>query len=226
MRNFGLILILIFLYKAGLAQPEVKNFGSLRQIMHENDTSEKVRLNLMGPLNNVYGLGAVSSLNGEILILNGETYVTRVYKNSLATDKSTDVGAALLVLSEVQEWDTLVLTRDISSLRELDKYLEALSFQNKPLPFLILSDSSIINWHVIQTPESAEQMQNHKELGLNGKYTGTSLMLGFFSTTHEGVFTHKGQNTHIHFQSDDKLYAGHVDELALKKDDKLLVPVY
>ena len=226
MRYFGLILILIFIDNSGFAQPDVKIFGSLRQIMHENDTSEKVRLNLMGPINNVYGLGAVSGLNGEILLLNGDTYVTRVFGRALATDKSTDVGAALLVMSEVQEWDTLALTKDIYSSKELDDYLGKLSNQKKPFAFLVLSDNSTINWHVVQTPQSSEQMQNHKELGLNGKYTGVSLMLGFFSTEHEGIFTHKGQNTHIHFQSADKLYSGHVDELILKKEDKLLMPVY
>jgi acetolactate decarboxylase len=219
-------LFLIFaLFFAGYSQSDLKIYGSLREVMQENDTSEKVRLNLMGPIFNYYGLGAVAGLDGEILILNGETYVTRVFDGSLATDKSTDVGAALLVMSSVDAWDTLKVDADIHSLKELEDHIESLGYEDA-FPFMVLSGKSIIRWHVIRPPESGEEAKNHKDLGVKGKYQGESIILGFYSDSHQGMFTHHGEKLHMHFQSADKLYAGHVDEVMIYENDKLLIPKY
>ena len=219
------IVLLAAVSGSGFSQPELKIYGSLGKIMHENDTSEKVRLNLMGPIYNHYGLGAVAGLDGEILILKGETYVTRVFNGSLATDKSTDVGAALLVLTQVDEWDTLNLEIDISSMNELGGYIEEQDYEGV-FPFMVLTNEGTLEWHVIQSPDNDEEMKNHKNSALKGKYKGEALILGFFSQSHQGVFTHHDENTHMHFQSSDKLYSGHVDELHISKNDKLLIPKY
>ncbi len=227
MKKMFSIIALVAIYGTGYSQQDIKIYGSLQQIMHANDTSEKVRLNKMGPLFSIYGIGALASLDGEILILDGETYVTRVWNTSLITDKSTDVGAALLVMTSVEVWDTLVINKDLYEMKSLENYLALeIGEIESAYPFMVLSSDSEIRWHVVRTPKNASEMENHKELGIKGKFKGSALLLGFFSKKHEGVFTHKGQNTHIHFQSADKQYAGHVDQIMLKKGDKLLIPKY
>lgn len=228
MKKMLSFIILIVISGTGYSQQDLKIYGSLQQIMHANDTSEKVRLNQMGPLFKVYGLGVVAGLDGEILILDGETYITRVWKTSLATDKSTDVGAALLVMTSVEAWDTLVIDKDLPSLKDLENYLPEEMGRDiqSAIPYLILSSHSEIRWHVVSSPANVSDMQNHKDLGISGKFKGSALVLGFYSKNHEGVFTHKGHITHMHFQSADRLYAGHVDEIMLNQGDKLLIPKY
>ena len=224
-----LLLIILFvpgLCSTGFSQAEVQVYGSIKKIMHDNDTTEKVRLNLLGPIVNYYGLGAVAGLDGEILILNGDTYVTRVWKGFISTDKSTDVGAALLVLARVQQWDTVQVRRKLDSISELETYLDQEMKSEMAIPFMILSNDADIDWHVVSRPEDPGKPISHKELGEGGKYKGNALLLGFFSNNHEGIFTHQGQKTHIHFQSGDKLHAGHVDEIRINKGDKLLIPKY
>ena len=49
-------------------------------------------------------------------------------------------------------------------------------------------------------------------------------ILGFFSKQHEGVFTHNGSNTHMHFRTDDVSLAGHVDGIFLGENMTLKLP--
>jgi acetolactate decarboxylase len=42
-------------------------------------------------------------------------------------------------------------------------------------------------------------------------------LLGFYSTQHEGVFTHKGQYIHVHFVNENKRATGHLDGIIVKK---------
>jgi alpha-acetolactate decarboxylase len=40
-------------------------------------------------------------------------------------------------------------------------------------------------------------------------------LVGFFSKTHQGVFTHLGSNTHLHVVAPDAKVSGHVDAVTV-----------
>jgi acetolactate decarboxylase len=49
------------------------------------------------------------------------------------------------------------------------------------------------------------------------------MIVGFYSSTHEGVFTHRGSQAHLHVLLPNGT-SGHVDELELGPDVELLLP--
>jgi len=98
---------------------------------------------------------------------------------------------------------------------------------SKPFAFLLSGNITKLNWHIIDWDESQEDHspQNHLNSGLNGVLAyGDVEILGFFSKQHEGVFTHKGSNTHMHFRTDDVSLAGHVDGIFLGENMTLKLP--
>ena len=51
-------------------------YGALRQIFHENDLSGKVSLSDLLPDPDLYAVGALSDLRGEVTIVGGRTYLS------------------------------------------------------------------------------------------------------------------------------------------------------
>jgi acetolactate decarboxylase len=50
-------------------------------------------------------------------------------------------------------------------------------------------------------------------------------ILGFFSTAHQGIFTHKNSFLHLHLITADRKKMGHVDDLTLSsRSMKLFLP--
>ena len=76
--------------------------------MHKGDLSAKVDLNEFESRDGLYGIGAVENLKGEILILDGVSYVSFCEMNdSLKVNtikKTFDVKATLMVYSQVKNW--------------------------------------------------------------------------------------------------------------------------
>ncbi len=218
------VFILSFIFQT--SPPEVEIYGSLQQIMHGNDVSGKVRLNLLGPLENHYAVGAVAELDGEILIYEGEVFVTRYDDNLLSLDKSSDVEAALLAITRVPAWQEIEITLNLGDHKSVESFIAKMLFEKDidsdgAVPFKLSTVNGYVNWHIIRPPEKGE---DHKEAAKRGNYSGSFDALGFYSTHHEGVITHKGSSAHIHFINEDKTLAAHVDEIAIPAGSTLYLP--
>jgi len=218
----GIIFLWVFIQAI---MPEVKVYGSLRDVMNKNDFSGKVTLNLLGPMEDLVGVGAVEGLNGEITIVRGETFVSTYANNRYALDKSTNVNAALLVISEVREWKEIKVDKSISSLSAfeawLDNYASEKGIQTQPFAFRLKVPQGNTNWHVIAPPKEGE---DHKSAAKNYDYDGGYEIVGFFSKNHQGVFTHQGEITHMHFIDDKMHFSGHLDEFSIELGFTLYLP--
>jgi len=203
--------------------PEIKVYGALRDVMHKNDISGKVTLNLLGPLEDMVGVGAVEGLEGEITLWGGEAFVSSYTNNRFALDKSTNVSAALLVVSEVREWTEINVDRAFDSIGDFELWLEKYAEDHgitDPFAFRIVTEGKAM-WHVITPPKKGE---DHKSAAKNYTFEGSFQTVGFFSKTHQGVFTHQGGFTHMHFIDDKKQFSGHLDEFNLQKGITLYLP--
>lgn len=211
---------------------EVRYFGALKNMMHKGDISAKTDLADLKNIDYLYAIGALENLKGEIQIINGQSFNTRVSNNAIIYDKSFDRKATLLVYAIVEEWNSFKIPNDILTYEQLEKHIASIAKQNgininKPFPFMIEGTAKSFDWHVINWKDGDTEHSHEKHIksGLHGTVNNTKVeLLGFYSDYHHAVFTHHTTNMHIHVKTSDNKIAGHMDGLKLGENMTLKLP--
>lgn len=237
MRTLTLFILLGLCLQAqsSLAQSvySVEYFGALRATIQQGDISANANLADYKSRDHLYALGAFENLKGEILILDGTSYAIRtVSDDRVQFIDAYEENANLLVLASVEKWDPIELPGDIETLEELQEIIETKAGEQgldmgRPFPFLLEGKFGELNWHIIDWPEDdpVHTHQKHRTSGPHGVLENRSAkLLGFWSDSHHGVFTHHTTNLHMHFVTDDESLAGHVDGLAKGENLILYLP--
>lgn len=206
--------------------------GALKNIMKKGDLSSKFRLDSVNDRTNLYGLGAVENLKGEIQIFDGEPYHTSVHNDSIIFNNSYDVNATLFVSAKVDKWTAYEIPSDVHTKEQLEKYIESIAQSHginvsKPFPFTIVGTPKSLDWHIIDWPEGDTEHSHEKHItsGLYGQLKGQNVeMIGFYSDSHHAIFTHHTTNMHIHMITSDHGIAGHVDDFILGSGMILKLP--
>lgn len=209
----------------------VHHAGALKNFMHKGDISAKASLDTLESVD-LYALGALESLKGELIILDGEPYLSREVDGELAIEKSYEAKASLLVYSYTSEWEEHNVRESVNSLGELESLVEEIAVKQglnieKPFPFMVRGKMDFLKWHVINWPEEdmAHTHEKHKESGLNAAENKIEVtILGFYSRHHQGIYTHRTSHMHLHVLSDDLTLAGHLDQLIPGNDFKIFLP--
>jgi acetolactate decarboxylase len=219
---------------------ELGYYGALKNLMHKGDLSSTASLEEFENVKNLYALGAVEELKGEIIILDSRLSVSSVKKvtnesskgviRSLVVDHSFNYNACLLVYATVERWATFPISNKIKTYEELEVYVEQIALEHginteEPFPFMIEGITASFDWHVIDWPDGDKEHSHEKHIhsGLYGTIENTEVkMLGFYSKAHHTVFTHHTTNMHIHVNSIQA--TGHVDNMILGVDMVLKLP--
>ncbi len=212
---------------------EVIHHGALKNFMMQGDISAKADLAELKDIDHLYALGAREKLKGEILILDGQVYLTAADSGKLTIEQSFDHKASLLVYASVNKWTSFGLPEKLQTYEELESYIAQTAAEhgidvNKPFPFLLEGTFSTINWHSIDWEEGdmEHSHEKHRKSGPNGTlYDRQADMLGFYSSSHHAIFTHHTTNMHLHLKTKDESIVGHVDGLALGENIVLKLPV-
>lgn len=208
--------------KSNLEVNKVVIAGSLSQIM-QDDLTAKADLSMLMDEPDVYAIGAMEGLKGEIQILGSQVLNSRKGSEGemLEMDSTYLASAAMLVYTRVPEWQEFEIPRAILTLEQFDNWLfntasKAGHNMDQPLPFLVHGLPRKLNWHIIDWNPSigAHSKQNHINSGIQGVFLEEETdIIGFYSRNHKGVFTHHDSNIHMHFVLDNKKLAGHVDKI-------------
>lgn len=195
-------------------------------MFHQGQTGAIVSLDTLLPDPTLYAIGALADLAGEITVVAGRAYVS--YPDG-ATATRTEVGAtspasaSLLVAAQVPLW-TAVITEQAISFAELDKAIPRLAAiagldTAGRFPFLVEGTFADLAWHVIdgtRLTAGGNSHQDHLAAAVTTRLErATGTLLGFYSTTDGGVFTHMGSATHVHATLDKPLATGHVDAVTI-----------
>lgn len=243
------ILILLFLSSCSISDStdvKVKYFGALKNLMHKGDLSSKVALSDLANVENLYALGAVENLKGEVLILDSKPMVSSVEyaKEELvmldtvfneefrvvAMDNSFEKNACLLVYASVKEWESIAIPNTYLSYEEFEGFVEEKAVElgintEGPFPFMIEGVAKSFDWHVIDWPagDTEHSHEKHIHSGLYGTVENQTVeMLGFYSDKHHAIFTHHTTNMHVHVKSDKAI--GHADDFTLGENMTLKLP--
>ncbi|MDD3005560.1 acetolactate decarboxylase [Flavobacterium sp.] len=210
-------------------QNDVKVSGAMKNVMREGQLFGTISLDTIQNKDNLYGLGPVEYLKGELLIIDGKSYVSSVNPDgSIKMEETFQVKAPFFVYSNVSEWKEVTLPKKVKTMNDLDDFLNELQKKyDKPFAFKLTGKFKKIDFHIQNLPEgTVVKSMNDVHTG-QGKYIEKNVngdIIGFFSTKHQRVFTHHDSYIHIHFISSDKTKMGHIDELVLGNKNKLFLP--
>lgn len=217
-----LLFIISSCHQPSHSENTLTRIGTLMSIMHQGQLSANIKLDTVN-LKNVWGLGALDSLRGEVLILDGKPYKSFVVDSTSTIEIDVELEASLLVYTVVNEWDTLL----VSKIDDLDWLIKTKLDERKvtkPSPFLLIGNPDSLDYHVINFDSRISDISEHKEGAFNGSLSNEEVtILGFYSTKDKGIFTHHDSNLHMHVMNEQKSVMGHIDSFEAGNNSFILL---
>lgn len=226
---FLLLISLGLLASPTLPAQEVHMSGAMHRVMAQGDLSATVQLDSLLDEPHLFALGPVAGLQGEIMAFDGRVYVSRMQGEALQLGLKPQVQAPFLVYSHVAAWQAHRLEGGLRSLADLQAQVAELGQQaglSGPFPFRLSGRLDTAAWHVIDwQAEQPHSHAAHKAAQRRWRSHGVQAeLLGFYSTAHEGVFTHRGEYVHVHYLSERRAEMGHLDEVQASAPLTLWLP--
>jgi acetolactate decarboxylase len=199
--------------------PDVKSIGELRKIMYDADLSAKVRLDTLAR-ENLFAIGVVDSLRGQISIVNGKTLVSSIKNTYIKTDTSLNHHATMLVYAYVKNWKVVTIEQDINNTEELELLIKRLASENsidvsRPFPFMVRTWAKNVSYHVIDWQSGIEHTADtHKQFAHElWQSASVVMMTGFYSENHQGIFTDYHRKMVVNAITSDPMTCGHLETI-------------
>ena len=201
----------------------IKVVGQMRDVMWKGDLAGKISTDSLNhPY--AYGLGPIESLKGEVLLLEGQTFISKVIDSVVhQVSRVNSIKAPFFVYSNESDLNSFSVAPSELSLKSFEELIDSLYFDyGKPLLIRVDGEFKDITVHSVDLPEGSSVSspdQAHKGLT---QYTYKNLsgsIVGFFSRKHKAIFTHHDSFLHAHFISDDRSVMGHVDSVLFNSDN-------
>lgn len=213
---------------------DISIYGQLFKIMHENQREGIVSLPTVILKPHTYGLGAMAELDGEVVILDNKILINKAKKNGNPISQievTENDFALLLVTAQVERWQEMNVNQ-ADSMSSIDatikEYADKMTINtNKPFPFIIEGEVSMVNWHIISSPSSGGGHDEHLAGSWNRIDNQKKVkVFGFYSEHHQAVFTHHTTYTHMHVIFEEEQLSGHIDDMIINKNWILSVPQF
>ena len=201
--------------------------GAMRNVMWDGKLAGIFKPDTISNKTGLYGVGPLSYLKGEILIDDGSVYVSRVRDDGImSVEIETDIDAPFFVYGNVTQWEDIALPTHVKDIASLEQFIDHRTQESKrPFVFKLQGEVSNASIHVqnlapgstVSSPEEAHagQLKYHIK-------AENVRIIGFFSTSHQGVFTHHDTFLHMHLLTADERMMGHVDVLGFRPDSMVL----
>lgn len=98
----------------------------------------------------------------------------------------------------------------------------------EPFPFVLEGSFYDVDWHLVNGKK--EPSNDHKHFAPFNKLTdhrdqAEGIVIGFYSASNQGVYTHPGESWHLHIVFEKEEKAGHLDKISVKEGTLLKLPV-
>lgn len=202
----------------------------MKNVMWKGQLYGTINLDTIANKINLYGLGPVEYLAGEILITDGKSYKSTVTSDTtMKVEETYNIKAPFFGYTNISNWTEQTLPDSIQTIQQLEMYLDYVS-KNSPRPFMFKLAGTVeqATIHIVNlpkgskvsSPEEAHKGQINYEIK-----NEQSEIIGFFSTEHKAIFTHHDTYLHMHLITTDKQKMGHLDEVLFKRGRmKLYLP--
>jgi acetolactate decarboxylase len=209
---------------------KVKIIGEMKSVMWKGQLYGNINLDTIANRTNLYGLGPVEYLAGEILIIEGKAYKSTVTSDTtMKVEETYDIKAPFFGYANISKWREQTLPDSIQTIQQLETYLDKVT-KNSPRPFMFKLTGTVeqATIHIVNLPKGSkvsspdEAHKGQKKYELQNEQAD---IIGFFSTEHKAIFTHHDTFLHMHLMTTDKKRMGHLDEVLFKKGKvKLYLP--
>ena len=212
------------------SQDDVIIVGAMKNVMWHGKLEGNIELDTIQSKDHLYGLGPVEYLQGELMILDGVCYVSKVITESeMSVIQTFDVKAPFFGYANVESWIEIDVPAGIRSISQLETYVDEMTTTSKrPFFFTLSGKANTATIHVVNLPEGTSvSSPDEAHEGLTKYYLEDAEfdILGFFSTEHQTILTHHDTKLHLHLITGDRTMMGHLDEIELAPDGlKLFLP--
>jgi acetolactate decarboxylase len=226
-----LIFVFFILVGCGKTNPFVEQHGGMRDALRMGNTQSRVTFEEISSKPHAFAVGALTNLEGEITIVDGQILVATTLDGvtAFSTTGLADQSATLLTVAYVENWakDTIPENMDFESAVETVAKRNGVDV-DKPFPFYMHAIKSSFDMHVINgfcPIASLDLPKEDQPWRLHGKETDI-LVVGFFAKNQEGVMTHHGSNIHMHgiVTSGKEVVSGHLDTIEVLPGSTIFVP--
>lgn len=207
----------------------VKLVGAMKNVMWKGELGGTIYLDTIADKKNLYGLGPVEYLAGEILIIDGKSYQSSaVTDTSMQVEETYHIKAPFFGYANITRWQEQNLPDSIQTIQQLEGYLNAIT-KTSPRPFLfklsgVVEQATI---HIVNLPKGSTVSSPTEAHAGQVNYPLTDEpadIIGFFSTAHKAIFTHHDTYLHMHLITTDRKKMGHLDKVLLKAPMQLYLP--
>jgi acetolactate decarboxylase len=228
------LLVMAIAINANANNTAVQNYGHFKKMMHMKKTDGVVNLQKALPSSNAYAVGATHQALGEITVLDSKIWLD-YGKDGLGNSINTipvDEQALLLATSQVNNWQSLSIHEELSK-NQLFKVILEKAKQlgidtDAPFPFLLDGSFNKLKIHVINGQNPDFKGHGNKFSFLNKtqeeRKNQQATVIGFYSASTQGVFTHPGESWHLHAVIKSENIGAHVDDLTTNKNMILKLP--
>jgi len=214
---------------------KVQMWGTLRGVLHDGDTAGKVRL-LDATKPHSVGIGAPEGLAGEIVVLDGETWVAQADARGRAETHHpapSDATATFLAMASVPRWVDLH-TDGRLSLDGIEHSVRAAAEKNgldtkAPFPFVVEGRFSTVKLHILNgrcpfAQPKATDYAAHEPVRVQAD-SARGVLVGFYYDGKPGLLTHAGKKLHVHaVLQDERHTVGHVEAVSVEAGAVIRVP--
>ena len=211
---------------------QVYSIGSMSNMGKEN-FAPHIALDTLKTKKNLYGMGPLGRMQGEITVWKGQPYSVSVNeKGEGIVNKDWHIEAPFFVYAHVSKWKSFSFEYDINNLTDLEKKVAEIAKNNgydlsTSFPFRLVGTFDELTTHIV-TPRSAD-IKGYQADKKQADYTLLSIkgeLLGFYSEKNQGEYTPKNSFIHVHFLNKKKTVMGHVDKIKMTGDKlTLYLPV-
>lgn len=208
--------------KAQQKSNSVKIVGEMKNVMWKGQLNGNISLDTIANKGNLYGLGPVEYLAGEILIIDGKPYKSTVLSDTtMQVEETYDIKAPFFGYVNIAKWNKQTLPDSIQKIKQLEQYLDK-STKSLKRPFMFKLSGTVqqAKIHIVNLPKGSKvsSPEEAHQGQVNYKLKNEQVeIIGFFSTEHKAIFTHHDTYLHMHLISADRQKMGHLDEVLFKK---------
>ena len=211
----------------------VRHAGNRNNIIQNGDLSARINLGTLSEISNLYAIGPLEGLKGEITIYNGKSSIATIENEQPKIYSSLNYNAIFLVYTSASQWKQMTVETSMSGLSTVEAFVQKMANKNnvdaqKPFPFRMEGIVDSLNYHIIYKSDNAphNKIEHQRAKQKFSVYNSRVLIIGFWTDVEsQGLYTHPDKRTHLHFMLEDNTESGHIDNIQLREGAILYLPL-